>query len=513
MLKLKDKLEILVHHYKYGEGIKKIAKTTSFSRNTVRDYIREFEEKHKALIEQNPDIDRLSIIDTIVEKPKYNSSTRKGFIMTDKFIEQIKEYLEDNDYKRQNGLRKQCMTAQDIHEGLVAGGYDGSYPTTCNYVRSIKVTTKEAYIKQVYEYGDVCEFDWGDVKLRKDGKIKTFKMAVFTSAKNNFRIAFLYRKEDTQAFIDAHVRFFEITQGAYKTMVYDNMKVAVAKFVGLHEKEATEALKKLAMFYGFNYRFCNIYSGNEKGHVERSVDVVRRKAFSRCIDFTFDEAIKHLETILILHNGQKFEEERLHLLPYPGKYETAEIVECFVDKYSVISYQTNRYSVPDHLVGKYVSIKAYVDKIIVLEGKEKTAEHKRLYGFNEWSVSIYHYIRILARKPGALKGSLALAQLQDDLRKLYIDNFKDAPKDFIKVLELVGEIGKEKVFDKINELINLGIRVTFDNIKSVVLRRDDPIENDHNFIEMLSIYDNLYCIGGAAVWIHKFQILKDMQKS
>ena len=93
VLKLKDKLDILMHHYKYGMGIKKIARETGFSRNTVRDYIREFEEKRKLLIKQDPNIDTLSIIDTIVEKPSYDSSARTREVMTDEFIEKIKEYL------------------------------------------------------------------------------------------------------------------------------------------------------------------------------------------------------------------------------------------------------------------------------------------------------------------------------------------------------------------------------------------------------------------------------------
>ena len=105
-------------------------------------------------------------------------------------------------------------------------------------------------------------------------------MAVFTMAKSNFRFAYLYNNENTQSFVNAHIKFFEHIGGVPKCMVYDNMKVAVAKFVGRTEKEATIALKQLSVYYGFNYRFCNIRSGNEKGHVENSVDFVRRKAFS-----------------------------------------------------------------------------------------------------------------------------------------------------------------------------------------------------------------------------------------
>ena len=61
-------------------------------------------------------------------------------------------------------------------------------------------------------------------------------------------------------------------------MVYDNMRVAVKSFVG-GDKKPTEALMKMSGFYCFEYRFCNVRAGWEKGHVERSVEYVRRKAF------------------------------------------------------------------------------------------------------------------------------------------------------------------------------------------------------------------------------------------
>ena len=73
MLKLKDKLDVLMRHNKYGEGIREIARKTGFSRNTVRDYIREFDDSRKSLIEKDPSIDPLIIIDTIVEKPQYDT--------------------------------------------------------------------------------------------------------------------------------------------------------------------------------------------------------------------------------------------------------------------------------------------------------------------------------------------------------------------------------------------------------------------------------------------------------
>ena len=118
--------------------------------------------------------------------------------------------------------------------------------------------------------------------------------------------------------------------GIYHEMVYDNMRVAVAEFVGRHEKQPTRALTNLSGWYQFRWRFCNVRRGNEKGHVERSVEVIRRKAFCDSDTFdTFEEARIHLASTLERHNNipspqngkspkQMLEEERAMLWKYPG---------------------------------------------------------------------------------------------------------------------------------------------------------------------------------------------------
>ena len=45
------------------------------------------------------------------------------------------------------------------------------------------------------------------------------------------------------------------------------------------DKEPTDALLSMSSFYGFDFRFCNARSGNEKGNVEESVKFVRKYVF------------------------------------------------------------------------------------------------------------------------------------------------------------------------------------------------------------------------------------------
>jgi transposase len=98
---------------------------------------------------------------------------------------------------------------------------------------------------------------------------------VFTTCYSNYRYARLFARQDTLSFMESHVSFFARLGYVHPELIYDNMRVAVYQFTGALEKEPAQALLQ----YGFTHRFCNIRRGNEKGHVERSVEYVRRKSF------------------------------------------------------------------------------------------------------------------------------------------------------------------------------------------------------------------------------------------
>lgn len=119
------------------------------------------------------------------------------------------------------------MKATDIYEFLIKKGFDISYPSVSNIVRSLKDTLNEAFIKQEYSLGNIYEFDWGEVKLNIDNKgFRKYQLAVFTTAYGNYRFAVLFETQDTIAFQQSHALFFEHVGGIYNTMVYDNMKIA-----------------------------------------------------------------------------------------------------------------------------------------------------------------------------------------------------------------------------------------------------------------------------------------------
>lgn len=66
----------------------------------------------------------------------------------------------------------------------------------------------------------------------------------------------------------------------------------------------------------------------------------------------------------------------------------------------LVQYDSNRYSVPARFAGQRVSLRAYADRIKVVAGQDVIAEHKRRFTRNVSYFEPWHYVPLLARKPG-----------------------------------------------------------------------------------------------------------------
>ncbi len=493
------KQKIILFRYRDGYTERRIARELRINRETVRRYLSEYKKARDKLSDgTEPDE---ALIEEIIKIPRYNSSTRENKKFIDAISLEVDRLLEANEEKRSRGLHKQVMKKIDILEHLQGLGYDIGYTTVCNQINRKLSSRKEAFIRQLYSPGEVCEFDWGEVKLEIGGNLQTLYMAVFTPAMSNYRYAILFHRQDTESFLQAHVLFFEHVGGVFHTMVYDNMRVAIRRFVGPSEKEPTEALLKLSAYYQFHFRFCNVARGNEKGHVERSVEFVRRKAFSGNDRYPAVEAANvwlagtcnRLNTRFNRDNQGKrsidlLEVEKKRLAPVPPPFDCAHIEQCRVDKYSVITYGTNRYSVPDHLVGRIIDIKVYPEELHCYHDNRKVCQHERQYTRQGWYINLDHYLYTLRRKPGALAGSQALASAPGEVKRIFSQYFKHTPKDFIELLIFLQEHGYD--FDKVNEAIDRLSRssphdISVDKIKVLCMQKNEeytPVINDDDQI-------------------------------
>jgi len=498
---MSTKQKIILLRYRDGYSERRIARELGINRETVRRYLTEYN-KARGKLSDAPETDEV-LIEEIVKIPKYDSSNRENKKFTDEISREVDRLLQVNEEKRSRGLHKQVMKKIDILEHLHEQGYNIGYTTVCKHINRKQVKRREAFIRQVYNPGDVCEFDWGEVKLEIGEKLQTLCMAVFTPAMSNYRYALLFHRQDTAAFLQAHVLFFEHIGGVFHTMVYDNMRVAIRKFVGPSEKEPTEALLKLSTYYQFHFRFCNVASGNEKGHVERSVEFVRRKAFSNNDRFPTLEAANdrlagtcnRLNTRFSRDNQGKrsidlLEDEKKQLAPAPPSFDCGQMEQCKVDKYSVITYATNRYSVPDHLVGKMVDVKVYPEKLHCYHENRKICHHERQYTRQGWYINLDHYLYTLSLKPGALAGSQAMASAPEKVSHVFSQYFEDTPKDFVELLIFLKD--HDYAFDKVTQAIDRlkqisAHDISVDKIKALCMQKNEVyapvLDNDDQILQ------------------------------
>ncbi len=479
------KQEIIIKNYREGKSQRTISRELQISRTTVKRYIEEFEAYQNKCNTGSQDLTGY------LSKPSiYRVNNRPKLKLTREVQASIDKLLEENEQKKHQGLRKQLLKKCDIYEQLNKQGFQIGYTTVCNYIRtkSIPIRSKEAFIRQEYQPGEICEFDWGEIKLHIKGELKRLQLAVFTSSYSNYRYACIYQRQDTLAFMESHVSFFEYTQGVFAQMVYDNMRVAVSKFIGKHEKEPTYALLQLRGHYQFTHRFCNAYRGNEKGHVERSVEYIRRKAFA--VKSSFDTLGQAQEWLLVIIEklnstkqqltgktaNQLFVDEKKNLKQTPPKLICSEQIQLRADKYSTISYRTNRYSVPDHFVGQFIDVKILSNQIQIYQQNTLIASHERSYKNHQWIISIEHYLSTFKQKPGALSGSTALAS-SSYLKQLYKHYFSDVPRAFIQMLEycLKQQITNEKLEESVQRLIKNGAgQITCEKIKALLGNKQYP---------------------------------------
>ncbi len=169
------------------------------------------------------------------------------------------------------------------------------------------------------------------------------------------------------------------------------------------------------------------------------------------------------------------DQEKKHFHPVPPSFDVGEMDQCKVDKYSVISYATNRYSVPDHLVGKMVDVKVYPEKLHCYYENHKICEHERQYSRHGWYINLDHYLYTLQRKPGALGGSQALESAPEDVKQTFEKYFAHAAKDFVELLIFLRDHGY--AFDKVTEAIQALNRtcphdISLDKIQALCMQKN-----------------------------------------
>ena len=226
----------------------------------------------------------------------------------------------------------------------------------------------------------------------------------------------------------------------------------------------------------------------EKGHVERSVDYVRRVAFSaRDIFDTEQEAMDALSKAINDMNADNggMEEERAGLLPKMPDYTSAVRGTGLVDKWSTVVTGTNHYSVPDFLVGKEVAVQSHIDMVIVKYKGDEVARHEKSHGKKQFILDIHHYKETLRRKPGALNSSLCLKQAPKVLQDMYNSFFKEDPRGFIAAITEFYEYSVFQIYQACESLRDSGVKAGCEAIRMVLMNNTATVLSWYEMLILL----------------------------
>lgn len=472
--------------YRRGKKIKQIQRELSISRNTVRTYIREYEEIQERINNSNDQNEIIKLQEKLVSAPVRkgvsNRSVFKGELKQ-RFYEIIKEDLERD---KKLGTNKQRLTASLLHRKLRSEGYDVGITTIQLEFKNYKDKNKEAFIKQSYSPGYRAEYDFHEIKVIIDGKVRKIYQATITLPFSNYIFVKHYENQKFESFIDSLVTFFEEINGIPETIVFDNMRNVVSRFVYGGDKVYNPELIKLSNYYGFKIMTTNPRSGNEKGHVENSGKIARTELFTFNYEFdSLDELRNYAshEMKILNQDKTKLIDEKVRLIKLPqARYELGRLENSKVSHESLIMIDSNYYSVPDSYVGRSVYSNVYLEHINVYNEKhELIASHNKKVGKGEYTIDIFHFTTTFMRKPGALLNSLALKQAPKVMQTLFHKYFNTKVKDFIKLINENDIYELSELLVKLNNGYKLTSLILDEvTIEDVSLKQLDQISNLFN---------------------------------
>ena len=226
-----------------------------------------------------------------------------------------------------------------------------------------------------------------------------------------------YPRETQEMVLDAHDRAFAFFKSTCTRGIYDNMKTAVDTILVGKDRVYNRRFLQMCGHYLIDPVACTPASGWEKGQVENQVGLVRERFFTPRLRVTsYDELNALLLDKAVAYARahrhpefrdqtiwEAFEAERRSLVPYAGRFDGFHAVTASVSKTCLVRFDNNKYSVMASAVGRPVEIRAYADRIELRQDGRMVGEHPRNFGRDQTVCDPWHYVPVLARKPGALR--------------------------------------------------------------------------------------------------------------
>jgi transposase len=405
----------------------------------------------------------------------------------------LEKWIEEDEKKP----KKKRRTARRMYRILEREyGYKGAESTLRRYVGQLRrKARKKIRIPLAYEPGETGQADFGEAEVIIAGKAVTAHLFVFWLGYSGATFVQAYPAETQEVFFEGHVATFEFFGGVPREIWYDNLKIAVKKVLKGRNREEQDAFIGFRTHYLYQAEFCNVRAGWEKGGVEGRVGYVRRNWLIPVLEFeswsALNAYLRHQceqELSRRLRGrkesiGRRLESERDCFLPLPPRpYPCCKVVPVRANTLSLVTFATNRYSVPVEHAHEKLLLRAYVERIEISNGGEIVATHPRCWEREQDILNPYHYLSLLAKRPRAFAHAQAIRQWQTSWPPVF-DTYHAALKQrldtseatsrFIAILQLGRTYPEDMLAEALQEALE-SYCFTLAGVQELVRRLAEP---------------------------------------
>jgi len=301
--------------------------------------------------------------------------------------------------------------------------YRGSAAAFYNYVRPLReargaLSVNALAVRFEGLPGELLQIDWGEMRQMPFtrptlvGQTRYFFAARLKYSRWMWVRFTTDMREET--LLRCLIACFAEIGGVPWVVTSDNMKTVTLGRDAQHQPIWHPAYQKVAVEFGFHPVACAPASGNQKGSVENLVKFVKSNLLA---GRTFhDDADLERECVAWLSrvNAERpsdaterlpvalLAEERPHLTPLPTVARDDGFFDSvLVNREGVVTIDTNRYSVPAHLVGQALTARIHQERIELFQGVACVASHPRHGGRHARVIVPEHVEAVFALKPRA----------------------------------------------------------------------------------------------------------------
>lgn len=456
-----------------GKSRRQVARETGYSRNTIRKLVQDS------------------------ERPKYRLSQPRPHPVLGPYKALLERWVQEDAEKPKKQRRTTVRMYQLLKQGAEGlPAYKGAESTLRAYVGRLRRKARhKVYIPLAYAPGETGQVDFGEAEVSMGGQPVIAHLFLCWLGYSGATFVQAYPGETQEVLFAGHVAAFEFFGGVPQEIWYDNLTSTVQKVLKGPRREEQESFLSFRTHYLFRAEFCNVASGWEKGGVEGRVGYVRRNWLIGAPSFaSWEELNRYLAEQCCREQerrlrgrseriGERLQQEQAQLRPLPERpYPCCKTVAVRANPLLLVSFATNRYSVPVEVAHEALTLCAYVERIEISTGREVVATHPRCWQREQDILNPYHYLSLLAQRPRAFHHAQAIRQWRQNwpaIFDLYFQSLKQrnettqATRRFIEILQL-GHTYPESLLAKTLEEALARHCFTVSGVRELLRRRMEP---------------------------------------